>query len=66
MAGIQDDIRMKEARKIVLDKRLPNGRWLRETRWPSGTYSSFGTIGREDKWITLTAMRVMTDTGSRR
>ena len=56
MACVKDDTRMNEALEIVRNKRLPNGRWLREARWPSTALSSFGKIGKEDKWVTLAAM----------
>ena len=61
MAGVRNDRRMDEALEIVRKKRLPNGRWLREVRWPSTAYSSFGRIGKEDKWVTLVAMQVLED-----
>jgi len=55
MAGVKDD-RMDEALSLVRDKRKPSGRWARETRWPSNTYSSFGEISTDDKWVTMHAM----------
>jgi hypothetical protein len=59
MAGVDNDTRMKEALDIVIGKRSANGRWLRESRWPSRTYYRFGKIGQEDKWVTLVAMQVL-------
>jgi hypothetical protein len=59
MAAVCDDSRMEEALSIVKEKRLPNGRWLRESRWPSKTYYQFGKVGQEDKWVTLMATQVL-------
>ena len=55
-AGITDDERMKDALHLLLAKRNSKGRWVREVPWPSATYSSFGWVGREDKWVTLNAL----------
>ena len=61
-AGIVDDERMKGALQLLLAKRSRKGRWSREGLWPSATYSSFGRVGAEDKWITLNALLVLTKT----
>lgn len=58
-AGILDDPRMNEGIQILRSKRHRNGRWRREVPWPSNAYSSFGRAGRDDKWITLTALMVL-------
>lgn len=58
-AGIVDDERMKDALQLLLAKRNSKGRWTREGLWPSTTYSSFGRVGAEDKWITLNALLVL-------
>jgi hypothetical protein len=50
---------MKDALRLLAAKRNPRGRWIRETPWPSMTYSSFGRVGAEDKWVTLNAMLVL-------
>jgi len=55
-AGITDDERMKDALRLLVAKRNSKGRWVREVPWPSPTYSSFGRVGREDKWVTLNAL----------
>jgi hypothetical protein len=58
-AGIVNDDRMQDALRLFAAKRNPNGRWIRETPWPSASYSSFGRVGAEDKWVTLNAMLVL-------
>ena len=58
-AGIVNDERMQDALRLLVAKRNSRGRWIRETPWPSMTYSSFGRVGAEDKWVTLNAMLVL-------
>lgn len=58
-AGIVDDPRMEESISILSSKRMANGRWVRDVHWPSNTYSSFGRLGKEDKWVTLKALQVL-------
>jgi len=57
--GITNEERMKDALDLLIAKRNSRGRWLRETAWPSTTYSSFGLAGAEDKRITLNALLVL-------
>jgi hypothetical protein len=58
-SGIVNDERMKDAIGVLVAKRNSRGRWIREAPWPSTTYSSFGGVGREDKWVTLNALLVL-------
>jgi hypothetical protein len=58
-AGITSDERMKDALELLAAKRNSRGRWIRETAWPSTTYSAFGRVGAEDKWVTLNALLVL-------
>jgi hypothetical protein len=58
-AGIVNDERMEDALRLLATKRSSKGRWRRESTWPSMTYSSFGRVGGEDKWVTLTALLVL-------
>jgi hypothetical protein len=58
-AGIVNDERMQDALRLLAAKRNPKARWIRETPWPSASYSSFGPVGAEDKWVTLNAMLVL-------
>jgi len=57
--GILNDERMGDALGLLSAKRNPRGRWIRETPWPSKTYSSFGRVRAEDKWVTLNALLVL-------
>jgi len=63
-AGVADE-RMTDALHLLLAKRNSKGRWIREAPWPSATYSSFGSIGVEDKWVTLNALLILKRDNSR-
>jgi len=65
-AGIVNDERMEDALRLLAAKRNSRGRWIRETPWPSTTYSSFGQVGAEDKWVTLNALLVLKETFARK
>lgn len=58
-AGVTSDERMKDAVTLLLAKRNSRGRWAREVPWPSATYSTFGRVGAEDKWVTLNVLLVL-------
>jgi len=57
--GVTKDERIKDALDLLTAKRNSEGHWIREAPWPSTTYSSFGRVGSEDKWVTLNALLVM-------
>jgi hypothetical protein len=61
-AGVVDDERMNDALSLLVAKRNSNGCWAREAHWPSTTYSSFGRLGAEDKWVTLNALLALKET----
>jgi len=63
-AGTANDQRMKDALNLLVAKRNSKGRWIREAPWPSTTYSSFGRVGAEDKWVTLNALLVLRRLGN--
>jgi len=65
-AGFARDERTNDARELLISKRRPNGRWIRETPWPSATYSHLGWIGEEDKWVTLNALLALGEGASSR
>jgi hypothetical protein len=65
-AGIVNDERMEDALRLLAAKRNSRGRWIRETPWSSMTYSSFGRVGAEDKWVTLNAMLVLKESPTER
>jgi hypothetical protein len=65
-AGILNDERMRDALSLLSAKRNSRGRWIRETPWPSTTYSSFGRVGAEDKWVTLNALLVLKQSSAKK
>jgi hypothetical protein len=65
-AGIVNDERMEDALKLLAAKRNSRGRWIRETPWPSTTYSSFGQDGADDKWVTLNALLVLKECSAKK
>jgi len=59
-AGVQPDARVEEAVAIVLERRRPNGRWILDVRHRNTLHADmFGTVGADDRWITMRAMRVL-------
>jgi hypothetical protein len=58
-AGIVDDERTKDAVELLNSKRNSRGRWVREAPWPSTACVSLGSVGAEDKWVTLNALLVL-------
>jgi hypothetical protein len=55
--GVSDE-RMKDAIKLLKSKQLPNGRWPIE-RGTSNMPTTFGKKGKDNEWITLRALRVL-------
>jgi len=56
---ISYDIRMKEALDLVHKKRLPDGRWPLQQRYPGRTYFEMEKVGEPSRWNTLRALRVL-------
>ncbi len=53
-----------EGLQFILGKRKPDGRWkLGYTTSRSSTYANFGQRGKESKWITLRALKVLKNAG---
>lgn len=53
-----------EGLQFILGKRKPTGRWkLGYTTSRSSTYANFGQRGKESKWITLRALKVLKNAG---
>ncbi|WP_424358823.1 nitrogen fixation protein NifH [Methanocella sp. MCL-LM] len=53
-----------EGLQYILNRQKPDGRWkLDYTLNRSSTYASFGTRGKESKWITLRALKVLKNDG---
>jgi hypothetical protein len=58
-AGFRPDERVEEAMRIVLTRRQPDGRWLRDIRHNDSPYEELvGPVGEANRWITLRALRV--------
>ena len=53
------DARMNEAVEVVLAKQGANGRWKQENRFEGRLIASIERNGRDSKWVTLNAMRVL-------
>ena len=54
-----------EGLQFILGKRKPDGRWkLGYTMSRSSTYANFGQRGKDSKWITLRALKVLKNAGS--
>lgn len=49
---------INETIDFVLSKRNENGRWILEDA-PSPMYGRFGTVGKESKWISFRALRML-------
>lgn len=56
--GIRDD-RMKEAIDLVVSKQNENGRWILEKTFNGRMQANIEQKGKESKWITLIALRVL-------
>lgn len=57
-AGVAPDERVAEAIDLVASKCDGDGRWLLETRYP-GVMPVEVDEGRQSRWITLRALRVL-------
>ncbi|MFX1352313.1 MAG: prenyltransferase/squalene oxidase repeat-containing protein [Promethearchaeota archaeon] len=57
--GYTEDERLDDALMVLLQKRLPGGKWILEST-PSGRmHVSIDRVGKPSKWITLIALRVL-------
>lgn len=56
--GIRDD-RMKEAIDLVVSKQNENGRWILDKTFNGRMQANIEQKGKESKWITLIALRVL-------
>jgi len=54
-----DDSRMHDAEALVLSKRMKNGRWAQENRFPGRYLVAMERNGAESKWVTLNALRML-------
>lgn len=56
-AGV--DPRMAEAIELVRSKRRDDGTWTLDVRHGGDAVNDYGAVGEPNRWITLTAMRVL-------
>jgi hypothetical protein len=56
--GYKDD-RMQDAVDLVISKQNENGRWILEKSFNTRMYVNIDQMGKESKWITLFALRVL-------
>jgi len=57
--GYIEDQRLKDAVKLLLQKRRPDGTWLLENAPTGRMQANIETVGKPSKWITLNALRVL-------
>lgn len=53
------DERMDDAFELLIKKRLNNGKWKLQQRYPGRTYFEMEKVGEESRWNTLRALRVL-------
>lgn len=57
--GAAYDTRMQDALDLLLQKRLPDGRWKLEHRYSGKIFFDLERIGQPSRWNTLRALRVL-------
>jgi hypothetical protein len=57
--GFSNDVRLRDAVDIVLNKRDGQGRWRLEYDYSGKTWVDFGLKKQPNKWVTLRAQRVV-------
>jgi hypothetical protein len=57
--GYAEDERLDDAVKVILRKRMPDGRWILESAPIGRMHVSLESVGKPSKWITLIALRVL-------
>lgn len=50
---------MDDAVKVVLHKRMPDGRWILESAPTGRMHVNLEPVGKQSKWITLIALKVL-------
>lgn len=58
-AGAPADGRLRDAIEIVERRRLPDGRWVLQNRYPGKTFFEMETLGQPSRWNTLRSLRVL-------
>ncbi|MGM1029562.1 MAG: hypothetical protein ACQEWM_06755 [Actinomycetota bacterium] len=57
--GADVDPRMAEASELVREKRCDDGTWALDVRHGGDALNDYGAVGEPNRWITLTALRVL-------
>jgi hypothetical protein len=57
--GYGKDRRLKNAVKLVEEKRTPDGKWLLEYDYAGKTWAHYGAKKKPNKWVTLRALRAL-------
>ena len=57
--GYVEDERLSDALEILLEKRLPDGRWILESAPTGRMQANMETMGKPSKWMTLIALKVL-------
>jgi len=60
---VEREARVEEAIGVVRDRRQSDGRWLLDVRHKDTLYPEFsGEVGQPNRWVTLSARRVLDST----
>lgn len=57
--GYLKDKRLSDAINLLLSKESPEGKWNLEKTPEGRMYSSFGKVGEPNKWVTISALKVI-------
>jgi hypothetical protein len=57
--GISKDSRMNEAIDLLVAKQTPAGFWKLEMKYPAKVFFDMENVGKESRWNTLRALRVL-------
>ena len=57
--NIPRDARMNDEVDLLLGKRTANGRWKLELKYPAKVFFELEQVGKESRWNTLRALRVL-------
>ena len=57
--NINKDKRMIDALELLINKQTPKGFWKREIKYPAKVFFEMEKVGRESRWNTLRALRIL-------
>jgi hypothetical protein len=63
--GYGNDPRLSKLIQLIKDKSDPHGRWILEYQYGSKTWGSYGRKGAPNKWVTLRALRVLSNSAGK-